>query len=171
MKRLLRDPFAWLALLYAIAWMGVWAYTRSAGLLSFQPAADGLSGDPFQYDALARSLATSGTYSLDGLTPFFEREPGYSLFLSAAYRVFGVGNHAAAFVLQAVLHLLATYAFVRSVKPFAGARTRVVLAALLLFSPPVFHALFMLTRESLARAQEIVVCNALRGPLRAVLRK
>jgi para-aminobenzoate synthetase/4-amino-4-deoxychorismate lyase len=28
-----------------------------------------------------------------------------------------------------------------------------------------------LTRESLARAQEIVVCNALRGPLRAVLRK
>ena len=28
-----------------------------------------------------------------------------------------------------------------------------------------------LTRESLARAQEIVVCNALRGPMRAVLRK
>jgi para-aminobenzoate synthetase/4-amino-4-deoxychorismate lyase len=28
-----------------------------------------------------------------------------------------------------------------------------------------------LTRESLAHAQEIVVCNALRGPLKAVLRK
>lgn len=150
MKRFLRDPFVWLGFAYAILWVAVWRYTDSAGLLSFQFVAEGLSGDPFQYDALARSLATTGVFSLDGVTPFFEREPGYSVFLAAIYAVFGVGSHDLAFALQAVLHLVASYAFVRSVKPFLLNGAPAILFGLLLFSPPVFHAVFALTRESLA---------------------
>jgi para-aminobenzoate synthetase/4-amino-4-deoxychorismate lyase len=41
-----------------------------------------------------------------------------------------------------------------------------------LLDDPAWNAIECpLTRESLSRAQEIVVCNALRGPLRAVVRK
>ncbi len=150
MIRFVRNPFTWLTVLFALAWLGVFAYTRSAGLLSFQFVADGLSGDPFQYDVLARSLVTSGTFSLDGVTPFFEREPGFSIFLAAIYLLFGVGSHTAVFLAQAVLHVAATYVFVRSVKPFLPNHGPAVLFGLLLFSPPVFHTLFSLTRESLA---------------------
>lgn len=150
MSRLLRHPFTWLALIYALAWGCVFTYTRSMGLLSFQFVAEGLSGDPFQYDALARSLVTTGTFSLDGVTPFFEREPGYSVFLAVVYAVFGVGSYDVVFVVQALLHLAATYAFVRSVKPFLTSIGPAFLFALLLFSPPVFHVLFSLTRESFA---------------------
>jgi len=41
-----------------------------------------------------------------------------------------------------------------------------------LLDDPAWNAIECpLTRASLSRAQEIVVCNALRGPLRAVVRK
>ena len=148
--KILRNPLVVLGGAYAVLWCAVYAYTTSKGFLSFQFVSEGLSVDPFQYDALARSLATHGTFSLDGVTPFFEREPGYSVFLAFVYLVFGVGSYVAVFAVQAILHFLATVAFVRSVRPFLARNTWIGLAALLLFSPPVFHALFALTRESLA---------------------
>lgn len=150
MKRFLAEPIHWLLALYVFAWLAVYAYTESAGLLSFQSAAEGLGSDASQYVALGRSLVTDGMLSLDGVTPFFEREPGYSFFLAIVYFFFGIENHAATFVLQGVLHALATYVFVRSVKRFLSGAAPMLLAALLLFSPPVFHVLFSLTRESLA---------------------
>lgn len=161
MKRFLRDPFVWLGFAYAILWVAVWRYTDSAGLLSFQFVAEGLSGDPFQYDALARSLATTGVFSLDGVTPFFEREPGYSVFLAAVYAVFGVGSYAAVFAFQGFLHLAASYVFVRSTKPFLHGIGPALLFGFLLFSPPVFHALFALTRESLSLSLSMFLTAAL----------
>ncbi len=137
-------------LAYAVVWVAVFRYTQSAGLLSFNFVTDGLTGDAFQYDTLARSLATKGMFSLDGVAPFFEREPGYSVFLAGVYVAFGVGNYTAAFVVQGLLHVCAMYVFIRSVRPFLSGVAPVLLAVFLLFSPPVFHALFSLTRESLA---------------------
>lgn len=148
--KVLRHPLVVFGLAYAAVWCAVYAYTASKGLLSFQFVSEGLSGDPYQYDALARSLVTHGTFSLDGVTPFFEREPGYSVFLALVYLVFGTGSHVAVFAIQAILYFLATAAFERSVRPFLLGNARIVLIASLLFAPPVFHALFALTRESLA---------------------
>jgi len=148
MKHIFRYPFAWLIIGFVAAWFSMWRYTIFGDFISFEQGQ--LSGDATQYDALARSLVTTGTFSLDGVTPFFEREPGYSVFLAAVYAVFGVGSYDAVFALQAILHLVAAYAFVRSVKPFLSGFGSVILFGFLLFSPPVFHALFSLTRESLA---------------------
>lgn len=148
--KFLRNPLVAFAVLYAVAWYAVYAYTQSKGLLSFQFVSDGLSGDPAQYDQLGRSLALHGTFSLDGVTPFFEREPGYSLFLALLYRTFGVGSYAAVFAAQAALHFAATVAFARSVRPMLAGKAWLVIVGFLLFAPPVFHAMFALTRESLA---------------------
>lgn len=165
--RFVRSPSAWLLAGFAAAWWAVFAYTSSRGLLSFQFAAEGLSGDPYQYDALARSLVLHGTFSLDGVTPFFEREPGYSVFLAAVYAVFGVGSYAAVFALQAALHAAATFSFARSVRAFLPRGATTALAASLLFAPPVFHALFALTRESVALSLAMFFTAAVFSLLRA----
>lgn len=159
MKRFLRDPFTWLGLLYVIAWVAVLLYTRSGNFISMTDGV--LSGDAVQYDALARSLATTGTFSLDGVMPFFEREPGYSVFLAAVYAVFGVGSYAAVFAFQGLLHLAASSAFFRSAKPFLHGIGPALLFGFLLFSPPVFHALFALTRESLSLSLAMLLTAAL----------
>lgn len=161
MKRFVRDPFTWLTLGFTVAWFAVWGYTDAMGLLSFQDASQPLASDASQYEAAARSLVMTGSFSLDGVTPFFEREPGYSVFLAAVYAVFGVGAYDAVFVVQALLHLAAAYTFVRSVARFLPARGATLLFGLLLFAPPVFHALFALYRESLALSLAMFLTAAL----------
>ncbi len=148
MKYPFGNSLVWLTLLFAFAWFAVLAYSRSSDFISMTDGV--LSGDAVQYDALARSLVSRSMFSLDGITPFFEREPGYSVFLALVYVIFGVGSYVAVFAIQAILHFLATVVFVRSVRPFLVGKAWVFLVILLLFAPPVFHALFALTRESLA---------------------
>lgn len=150
MKRILKNPVTWLLAVYAVAWGAMLYVTHAMDLLSFQPGVESLGSDAGQYDALARSLITNGTFSLDGITPFFEREPGYSVFLALIYAVFGVGSYDVVFFVQAVLHAVAAVVFVRAVRPMVPRGAPTLLLALLLLSPPVFHVLFAVTRESVS---------------------
>lgn len=135
-----------MVVLFMVIWTWLFFVTRSMGLISFQPGV--LSGDPSNYVDLATSLLQKGMYSLDGVTPFFEREPGYSLFLAVIYSIAGIHNHTAVFIVQAILHIVACLLLLQAVMPFTGRRASLLALGFLLFSPPVFHVLFALTRES-----------------------
>lgn len=105
--------------------------------------------DAGEYSGAAVHLAQDGEYSLDGETPFVNREPGYSVFLAGIYLVFGAENAAAVFAVQALLHLLASLLFVRALRPLVGRRASVITLSFLLLLPPVLHVIFSLLRESL----------------------
>jgi 4-amino-4-deoxy-L-arabinose transferase-like glycosyltransferase len=107
-------------------------------------------GDSYQYDALAVSLVQDGTYSLDGTTPFFEREPGYSVFLAGIYRVFGLHAYTAVFALQGLLYLLSVLVFERTMRKVATPRAALLTAAILLLFPAAFHTVFAILRESVS---------------------
>lgn len=138
----------WLTGLFAVVWVALLHLTLKSGLISFQPGV--LSGDPKQYTDLAASLAQHGIYSIDGIHPFFEREPGYSVFIALIYLVFGISNVVAVYAAQALLHLASSLVFARSIRSFVSTRASLIVLGILLFFPAVHHVLFSLTRESVA---------------------
>jgi 4-amino-4-deoxy-L-arabinose transferase-like glycosyltransferase len=108
------------------------------------------SSDSTHYDALGTSLAAHGIYSLDGVTPFFEREPGYPVFLAILYALFGLHAYGAVFLVQGLLYLFAVLAFDRAMRKVVPPRASLIAVAILLFSPAVYHSIFAILRESLA---------------------
>lgn len=62
------------------------------------------NGDTLIYGDIARNLLMHGSYAVTGtdgaLHPTLIRLPGYPLFLAACFRLFGVGNYAAATIFQ-----------------------------------------------------------------------
>lgn len=112
------------------------------------PLSKTFSNDAAGYDQGAIHLATQNFYSPDGVTPAVQREPGYSFFLSLIYRVFGIENRPAIFVLQGILHLLATLFFVRELRKITAQGAATVTAMFLLLLPSVFHIVLTPYRES-----------------------
>src|SRR5262245_33664324 len=64
------------------------------------------AGDGVVYARLARNMLEQGVYSVEEEAPFsptFVRVPGYPLFLSGVYSVFGHDNNTAVRVMQGVI--------------------------------------------------------------------
>lgn len=146
MKKIRLSPLAIGAFIFVVLTAVLFYVTHAMDLISFTPHE--LGGDGVQYDALARSLLEHSIYALDGMTPFFEREPGYPVFLLIIYSIFGSANYDAVYITQALLHLFAVSALVVSARKVFPARTAYAAGFILFMFPAVFHGIFALTRES-----------------------
>lgn len=124
------------------------------------------SSDASEYNAGAVHLLSSLMYSLDGMTPSVEREPGMSAFLAFVYFFFGLENRLAVFVVQGVLYLLAVMAFVHQLDRHFTPRVAHIACFLLLFLPPAFHAQLSVYREGLALSLFLLFSSALLALLR-----
>lgn len=126
--------------------------TWSLAVAVKQPQVAAPYGDPADYNSAAIHLAESGIYSLDGVTPFFEREPGFSMFLAGVYVLFGAGNVVMALLSVAAVYFLSVVAFAVSLRPFVNRRTELFIFFGLLVLPQVYHSIFSFTREGVALA-------------------
>jgi 4-amino-4-deoxy-L-arabinose transferase-like glycosyltransferase len=107
-------------------------------------------GDAAGYNLGAVHLLQSGFYSMDGVTPFFDREPGMSFFLLPIYTIFGAENGLAIVASQIVVYFLAAWAFCHQLARSHGQRVAGICFLLLLTSGSVFHSIFSAYRECLA---------------------
>lgn len=108
------------------------------------------SNDAVQYSGLAQHLLHSGMYSIDGIVPFFAREPAYSILLAGIYAVFGIENAIAVFAVQGLLILLAALFFASELRQVTNRRTEIIFLFLFCLCAPVWHVIFLVLRESLA---------------------
>lgn len=145
---------------YAAVWLCIYA-------VDIRPHYEGIIlrdqtdiGDAVQYNSLAVNLVQKGMYSLDGVTPFFEREPGYSAFLAAVYKVVGIDAYGIVFFLQGLLYLLAVLFFERTLRRLTSPNIALIATGFLLFMPTGFHVVFLLIRESLALSLGLIFCTA-----------
>lgn len=126
----------------------VWALLLPSRLLV--PSEDTFSHDPGAYNQAAIHLAQEGFYSTDGITPTFEREPGYSTFLAVVYTLFGIENRLAIFFIQGVLTLLAALFLYQELRQLMGERIAMIFLFLFLALPSVWHTIFSAYRENFA---------------------
>lgn len=112
------------------------------------PSSDVFVSDAASYNAGAIHLAREGLYSVDGVHAYMEREPGFSLFLSFIYRVFGEENRFGIYLTQALLYLVASILFVSQLTRLANRRAAAICLVLLVSFPAVFHTIFSVNRES-----------------------
>ena len=133
----------------SIFFVSLWVFLAPSRLSV--PAADTFSHDPGDYNSAAVHLVTDGMYSTDGTHPFFEREPGYSVFLAAVYRIFGLENRLGIFLIQGILTLLAILLFTSELRRHV-VRERIASTVLILFAllPSVYHTVFSAYRENFA---------------------
>ncbi len=146
-------------------WLVVAAFLIVVGVLLpgriSVPPAQTFVDDASQYHLTAVQVAEKNFFSIDGVTPYAYREPGYSVFLGALYKVFGTGNRAAIFLGQALLLLAAALLFVTRLKHIgvsAGARD-LCLALLLLF-PATLHIVFFVYRECFVLSLMLLLASA-----------
>lgn len=140
--RFTRLPVAALILFAAI-----WALLLPSRLAI--PASQTFTDDAGSYHKGALHLLHDGMYSMDGIHPLTDREPGYSLFLAGIYGVAGDGNRVAIFLAQAILFVLAVCFFCREVS-FIHKPVAPLLFAILLLEPAAFHLIFSALREGFA---------------------
>ncbi len=131
--------------------IGAFVYTFLCGLVFFLFVNPELafSGDADSYNRGSLHLLSSGFYSLDGVRPYLEREPLYSLFLAAVYFFAGIENAPAVFMMQAFLVFVCSVVFVSAIARRWGSRIAIICFFLLLTSPSVFHSVFIIYREAL----------------------
>lgn len=114
------------------------------------PTSETFLDDANEYHSIAVQLVTHGMYSLDSYSFTNEREPGYSIFLALIYALFGIGNRAAIFIAQALIHAFAVFVFARAAQWSYPRRAVNIASFFLLLSPAIFHMVFFVYRESLA---------------------
>lgn len=148
-----------------IVFATVWSATL-AWRLNDEPREQAFSHDAAEYSAGAVYLLQDGMYSLDGITPTFEREPGQSLYLAAIYAVFGVENRIAIYLIDALLYLAAALVFVREFARINSRRASLIALGLLLTLPSGFHVIFSLNREVLALSLGLLLAASLLKLLR-----
>ncbi len=141
--------YRWIFVIGAVLFFVMWAILLPSRLSG--PISETFTHDPGDYSAAAIHLVKEHFYSLDGVTPALEREPGYSFFLAVIYFVFGVENRFAIFAMQGLLYLFASFFFVRSLDRRVTDRLIApVCFILLLLLPSVYHMIFSAYRESFA---------------------
>ncbi len=115
--------------------------------------------DPSDYSSAAIHLIEEHLYSLDGVHPTDEREPGYSVFLAVIYSVFGIENRLAIFLMQGAVFLTAALLFAGELKRHTSSslsinvhHERIASWTLffLLLCPSVYHTVFSAYRENFA---------------------
>ncbi len=106
--------------------------------------------DARSYHVAAIHLADAGVYSLNGRTPYVEREPGYSAFLAVLYHLFGNGNRLAVFIGHLLAFAVSAVCFLSAFRRVAPPLASLLAVFLLFFSPAVFHLLFFGYREVFA---------------------
>lgn len=124
---------------YAIIWVTLVPSSWTDPLFFFKDASD--------YTRTAQSLLTNGTYSLDGL-PFFEREPGYSVFLAIIYAIFGVENRLGILMVQGALFACASWVFVCELSKITSQKIGTITLGFLLLSPSIIRTIFSVLREN-----------------------
>lgn len=131
------------------------------------PVSETLLDDAGQYSGAAVHLLRDGMYSLDGVTPYFAREPGMSVWLAAIYAFFGIENRFMVFFLQATLFLAAALAWVQELSKHVQKRSAELSLLFLVCLPPVYHVLFSLYREGLALSLALLFITAILRLVRA----
>lgn len=106
--------------------------------------------DAGHYNLLAVNMLESFSYSLDGSTPFFAREPGYSVFLAGVYSIFGLQNWFAVLIIQIALFILAVLFFAKELTHWVPSKTSTLFVWLLLLHPALWTAHTVILRESLS---------------------
>lgn len=106
-------------------------------------------GDAEDYNAYAVNIASGGGYSLDGTTFSPYREPGYPLFVSSIYRVFGIQNFLAVKLAQVFLVAAAAYFLLLSFRLFNIGRPGIVAGALFALLPQYSYYANLLLSETL----------------------
>jgi 4-amino-4-deoxy-L-arabinose transferase-like glycosyltransferase len=106
-----------------------------------------LHPDSFIYDAAARNILHRGTFAFPGTKPTAFTVPGYSIFLSGVYAVFGDSNFTAAGIIQAILSVLIVYFIFRIYRAIFGNGTFACIAAALyaLYVPASMANKYILT--------------------------
>lgn len=145
------------ALLFTAAFILIW-FMLLPGRLAVPPSATFVD-DASQYNAAAVHLVQDGMYSLDGVEPFFAREPGMSVFLAGVYSVFGVENRVAIFTIHMVLVLAATLFFASEFRKQAGEPAAGAFLLLMALCPPVYHVIYTPVREALALSLALFVAG------------
>ncbi len=155
------SAFIWSALL-------AWQMQR----VDYNPFRD----DAGDYSTAAIHFMQDGHYSLDGVTPYMHREPGYSVWLAGIYRVFGVQSWVAVVFFQWVLHMVASLLFCRSVRREVGDTAAFICLGFLTLLPSIWHIIFSVLRESLTLSLGLLFMTVLlelrrtkRWPLAVVL--
>lgn len=120
------------------------------------PLSETLLDDAGQYSAAAVHLVQDGMYSLDGVTPYFAREPGMSVWLAAIYAMFGIENRFMVFILQATFFLIAGLSFVQELSKHIHKKIAELCFFIFICLPPLYHVLFSLYREGLALSLAIL---------------
>lgn len=96
-----------------------------------------LEGDESEYNSYAVNIVSHGIYSMDGKTFSAWREPGYILFISGIYKIFGVGNVRAIQITQTMLVLMTAlfiyFIFARQKRPELG-----VIGSFMIVANPYF---------------------------------
>lgn len=129
--------------------VSLWVFL-APGRLSVPPS-DTFSHDPGDYTSAAVHLVKESMYSTDGTHPFFEREPGYSVFLAAVYRIFGLENRLGIFLMQGILTLLAILLFTSELRRHVvGERIASTVLIFFVLLPSVYHTVFSAYRENFA---------------------
>jgi len=128
-------------------------------LFSFPSLETFFESDASEYSRGAINLIENGFYSIDGVHPFFEREPGYSFFLVGVYALFGIENGLALIIVQAALFFLSSYAFCYEISRWYGKRTSSICFLFLLTSGSILHSVFMANREAFS-ASLFLLCAA-----------
>lgn len=120
-----------------------------AGVFAFRLPPPPYEGDAGDYHLGAIHLLSQGFYSLDGIRPAVEREPGQSVFLAFAYLLLGFDHPSRVLMLQAFLTFAASLAFCIQLGRIVGSRAAGITFLLLLTSGSILHATISLTRESI----------------------
>lgn len=112
------------------------------------PPIDSLfQSDAYDYSQAAINLLHKGMYSVDGVTPFLEREPAMSVFLATIYAVFGIENVLAVIITQIVVFFIASYVFAVECGSRYTPRVAGLCFVLLLTSGSILHSVFLAYRE------------------------
>jgi hypothetical protein len=133
--------------------VGLLAYALTA-LLLFPlilgvPVDLAFTGDAASYSDAATYLLHHGFYSTDGVHPFFDREPGMSLFLAGVYAFAGDKSALGLFIVQGFLLLLSSLWFCRELSQRSSSRIGGLCFLILLTSGSVLHTVFSAYRECL----------------------
>lgn len=137
-KHSLYLPITFLACSLFYIWF---AYTYKIDLAFTDDAGD--------YSALAQNMLNSWHYSVDGVTSFYAREPGYSVFLLAVYALFGTENWFAVVITQIILFALGVRFFTRSLEGYVSKRVQTLFSWLIILHPAIWVAHVSILRESL----------------------
>lgn len=138
----------------AISWLPVLVFSviflvlvpgrlRESPVLTF-------SSDASDYHNGAIHILHNHSYSVDGVTPFTDREPGQSIFLAMVYGVFGDGNRLAIYGSQALLYFLSLWLFCKNVKKLTNTRVALISQWIGILFPPIWCVLLFPNREALA---------------------